>query len=119
MIYHVLKADEWEYARKQKDYTPATFDQDGFIHLCKADQFEAVVSRYFLGQGDLATLCLAPEALNAPLRYENLLGGDELYPHLYGPLNLDAVMNVIYFRTGQDHETGSDSIKNVRARLED
>jgi uncharacterized protein (DUF952 family) len=99
MIYHVLKSEEWEQVRKQEIYTPETFAQDGFIHLCTADQLEGVVSRYFTGQGELVALCIAIEALHVPLRYENLAGGDELFPHLYGPLNLDAIRDVIYLRS--------------------
>jgi uncharacterized protein (DUF952 family) len=119
MIYHILKPEEWEHARRQKVYTPATFGQDGFIHLCKADQIEGVVNRYFHEQGDLVVLCVAPEALIAPLRDENLLGGEELFPHLYGPLNLDAVRDVIYFQPQQDPITGSYSIESIRSRLKD
>jgi len=119
MVYHILRAEEWEYARRQKVYTPATFGQEGFIHLCEADQIEGVVNRYFLGQGDLVVLCVAPEALIAVLHYENLLGGEELFPHLYGPLNLDAVRDVIYFRPEQDHITGSYSIESIKSRLKD
>jgi uncharacterized protein (DUF952 family) len=100
MVYHILKAEDWEQVRKQQTYTPDKFAQDGFIHLCERDQIEGVVSRYFAGQGDLVGLCIALEALQAPLRYENLSGGDELFPHLYGPLNLDAVRDVISLRSG-------------------
>jgi len=40
-------------------------------------------------------LCINPQKLNAELRYENLLGGEAQFPHLYGPLNLDAVLEVL------------------------
>jgi uncharacterized protein (DUF952 family) len=117
MIYHILKAQEWELARSQSVYIPVTFGQDGFIHMCTQGQFEGVVNRYFLGQGDLVALCLAPEDLVAALRYENLEGGEELFPHLYGSLNLDAVRDVIYFQPEPDRTTGSYSIEAIRSRL--
>ena len=107
MIYHILKAEEWEHARNSRVYTPVTFEQEGFIHLCTADQIAGVVDRYFYGQAHLVMLSIAPEALAVKLHYENLLGGEELFPHLYGPLNLDAVRDVIHFRSGQDPLSGS------------
>jgi uncharacterized protein (DUF952 family) len=100
MIYHILTSNEWERAREQESYIPDTFTRDGFIHLCEAKQMEGVIRRYFTGQDGLVALCVAVESLRAPLRYENLLGGDELFPHLYGPLNLDAVTDVIALHTG-------------------
>ena len=100
MIYHILRSDEWERVREQESYTPETFTQDGFIHLCEAGQMEGVIRRYFTGQDGLVALCVAVESLRAPLRYENVLGGDELFPHLYGPLNLDAVIDVLALHSG-------------------
>ena len=119
MIYHILNAEEWERARNSSFYTPATFEQEGFIHLCEADQFAGVVDRYFFGQGNLVALCVAPEALVAELHYENLLGGGELFPHLYGPLNLDAVKDVLYFRSEQDHTSRHYSTDDIKSLLKD
>jgi uncharacterized protein (DUF952 family) len=119
MIYHILKAQDWERVRSHSAYTPLSFRQDGFIHMCAQDQFEGVVNRYFLGQGELVALCAAPESLVAELRYENLDGGDELFPHLYGPLNLDAVRDVIYFYPELDPTTGYYSISDIKSRLID
>ena len=95
MIYHILTADDWERARTSRFYTPAAFEQEGFIHLCEAGQLAEVGNRYFRGQRDLVVLWVEPEALTAELRYENLVGGEELFPHLYGPLNLEAVRGVV------------------------
>jgi uncharacterized protein (DUF952 family) len=117
MIYHILKAEEWEHVRNSRVYAPMMFEQEGFIHLCMADQLAGVVDRYFSGQEQLALLCVEPEALVARLQYENLVGGEEQFPHLYGPLNLDAVRDVIYFRSGQDPTTGHNSIDDISSRI--
>jgi len=94
MVYHILTSAEWERARSNSTYTPPAFEQEGFIHLCDEDQIAGVIERYFPEPEDLVVLCIKPEQLNAELRYENLLGGEEQFPHLYGPLNLDAVLDV-------------------------
>jgi uncharacterized protein (DUF952 family) len=64
-------------------------------------------------------LCVAPGSLIAPLSYENLSGGDELFPHLYGPLNPDAVMKVINFDSVQLNEAGSTFIESIWSQLKD
>jgi uncharacterized protein (DUF952 family) len=119
MLYHILKAQDWEHVQTQKVYVPETFAQEGFIHLCKADQFEGVVNRYFYGQGDLVALCIAPEALIAELRYENLFAGKELFPHLYGPLNLDAVRDLICFRSRQSRTSRPFTIESIKSQISD
>jgi uncharacterized protein (DUF952 family) len=98
MIFHILQTAEWEHERSNSIYTPATFEQEGFIHLCDEEQIAGVVERYFPEPADLVALCIEPDKLKAELRYENLLGGEELFPHLYGPLNLDAVLEVLPIR---------------------
>ncbi len=50
-----------------------------------------VIERYYKGVDGLVVLELDPSRLDAPLKYENTVGGTELFPHLYGALNLAAV----------------------------
>jgi uncharacterized protein (DUF952 family) len=47
-------------------------------------------------------LCIEEEKLTAPVRYENLEGGKELFPHIYGPLNLEAVAQALAFSPGAE-----------------
>ncbi len=57
----------------------------------------------FAGAGELVLLCVAPDRLRAPLRYEvGDAGRTELFPHLYGPLNADAVLRALPFAEGRD-----------------
>lgn len=95
MVYHVLTSEEWERARNNNIYMPPAFEQEGFIHLCEKDQIAGVIERYFPEAGDLVLLCIEPQLLESELRYENLLGGEEQFPHLYSPLNLNAVLEVL------------------------
>jgi uncharacterized protein (DUF952 family) len=62
-----------------------------------------VANARFAGAGDLVLLCVAPDRLRAPLRYEpGDPGSDELFPHLYGPLAIDAVVDALAFAEGPD-----------------
>jgi uncharacterized protein (DUF952 family) len=62
-----------------------------------------VANARFAGVRDLVLLCVAADRLEAPLRYEpGDPGSDELFPHLYGPLNADAVLRALPFTEGPD-----------------
>jgi len=100
MFFHIASAAEW--ARREQTYAPSSFESDRFIHCSTAAQIEAVASRLFRGNADLLVLSIDPDRLQAPVRYENLEGGDEPFPHIYGPLNLDAVVTVRAMRVSED-----------------
>jgi uncharacterized protein (DUF952 family) len=102
MIYHVLKTVDWQSASKEKFYQPAAFAQDGFIHCCQAEMIEHVGNDYYRGEKGLALLAIDPRAVNAEIKYEDTVGGGFAFPHIYGPLNVDAVRAVIDFSPNPD-----------------
>ena len=67
---------------------------EGFIHFSKQEQVKGVLERYYKGQIDLLLLQVEESKLTANLKYELALSVNELFPHLFGPLNLDAVITV-------------------------
>ena len=84
-------------------YVAAGCEADGFIHLSTREQVVRVANARFAGAGGLVLLCVAPDRLRAPLRYEvGDPGSTELFPHLYGPLNADAVVRALPFAEGPD-----------------
>jgi uncharacterized protein (DUF952 family) len=81
---------------------PSAFGAEGFIHLSTPAQVLRVADARFAGARDLVLLCVSVGRLRAPLRYEpGDPGSDELFPHLYGPLNVDAVVRVVPFGEGE------------------
>ncbi len=66
----------------------------GFIHCSRIDQVLRVANAFYKDLEDLLLLCIATEELEAEVKYEDLLGEGMSFPHLYGPLNLDAVAAV-------------------------
>jgi uncharacterized protein (DUF952 family) len=94
-ILHVTPAALWEKAQAQGEYRGDTLATEGFIHCCSPGQLAGVISRYFHGQTGLVVLRIDPEMLMPPLRWERPPGSTETFPHLYGPLNLDAVVEVV------------------------
>ncbi|ELS05006.1 hypothetical protein Xen7305DRAFT_00047440 [Xenococcus sp. PCC 7305] len=97
IIYHITSAQEWDLAQSQGEYEPRQFAAEGFIHCSHAHQLEAVMKRFFQGQTDLVVLEINSAALKCDVIEENLEGGAELYPHIYGKLPLDAVIDCKYF----------------------
>lgn len=102
VIVHVTTRSDWEQARASGTYAPPSLVADGFIHFSDVEQVVAVANAAFGAQPDLVLLCVAVDRLQAPLRYESGEAGSESFPHLYGHLNLDAVVAVVPFVEGDD-----------------
>lgn len=97
LLFHVADASEWEAARAVGRYERSTrglsLAEVGFVHLSTADQWPAVLERFYSDHhGELVLLTVDPSRLSAPVRWEPPHeDSDELFPHLYGPLEVGAV----------------------------
>lgn len=96
-IYHIATRADWDRAERDGEYTTSTagrtLAEEGFIHASQATQVADVANRYYRGvAGDLVVLVIDPARLRAPVRYEHVPGADAPFPHIYGPLNTDAVL---------------------------
>jgi uncharacterized protein (DUF952 family) len=80
----------------------ATLEQRGFIHCSFREQVQGVADLAYRGRDDVVLLEIDPDLLVAPVRAEEGDGGGAVFPHLYGPLNRDAVVRVVPVRPGQD-----------------
>lgn len=94
IVYHITTAAEWEIAEVQGHYAAPSLATEGFIHLSAVNQVAGVLERYYSGQTDLVKLSIDTDRLEKPLRYELAPSVNEKFPHLYGALNLDAVVGV-------------------------
>ncbi|MEV7848066.1 DUF952 domain-containing protein [Streptomyces cyaneofuscatus] len=106
-LLHLAEAPLWEAARGTGTYEMSTrgrtLQEEGFIHLSLPHQLPGV-ARMLYGDGagggggaggrDLVVLVVDPARLTAPVRYEAMKPGGEEFPHLYGPLPVDAVVEV-------------------------
>ena len=89
-LFHITTRAAWQEARGAGEYRAASLEREGFIHLSTAAQWPATLARFFRGERDLVLLAIRPSALRAPVRFEPADG--DRFPHLYGALNLDAVI---------------------------
>jgi len=94
-ILHITSRDAWRRAVHEGIYRADTLPTQGFIHASRPDQVVAVANALFRGRRDLVLLVIDPDIVQAEIRFEVV--GDELYPHVYGPLNLDAITAALEF----------------------
>jgi uncharacterized protein (DUF952 family) len=95
LIYKILPRSEWEDARAAGRFRGSAVDlADGYIHFSTAAQAQETAARHFAGKVGLLVLEVDGDALGAALRWEPSRGGD-LFPHLYGDLQVDAVLRVL------------------------
>src|SRR5512136_2799106 len=98
IILHVTSRKTWSAAQKNRQYTADSLAGEGFIHCSKVSQIMRVADNFFAGQHGLVILLIDPARLIPELRWEP--GADletELFPHIYGPINLDAVVDILDF----------------------
>ena len=92
VIYKIVPAALWQTAEAAGRFDGASIDlTDGFIHFSTAEQARATAARYFSGQEGLLLVAVDAAALGDKLVFEPSRGGD-LFPHLYAPLLLSAVL---------------------------
>lgn len=100
MLLHIIENTVWQAAQASASYAPASLAAEGFIHLSQPGQVVWVANQFYQGQTGLLLLCIDPERLAPALRYDEV-PGHGTFPHLYGPLNLDAVVQVLPLETGE------------------
>ena len=102
LIYKISSRDLWREAERRGAFEGAPVDlADGFIHFSAAHQAAETAAKHFRGQADLVLAAVEVERLGPALRWEPSRGGD-LFPHLYGPLPMDAVIWTVDLPLGED-----------------
>ena len=94
LIYHVTTKQEWDSAMQKGYYTVPTLESEGFIHCCEDKQLNGVLERYYAGKKSLIKLVIDSKKLIPGLKYELAPSVNKHFPHVYGPINLDAVLHV-------------------------
>jgi uncharacterized protein (DUF952 family) len=102
IVLHITTDTAWAAAKAQGAYTADSLASEGFIHCSTPSQVVWVANTRFRGRTDLILLHIDPSKLAAEVRYENLEGGDLLFPHVYGPIPASAVVDVTAFRPADD-----------------
>ncbi len=95
LILHITTRRDWEQAKKVGIYKTQSLEKQGFIHCSYPDQLVKVADANYPGRKGLVLLCIESNRVRADVHEEG--AGDESYPHIFGPLNLDSVAKVLEF----------------------
>jgi len=107
MIFHITSRAAWDSALGAGIYEADSLATEGFIHCSTAAQYIWVANQRFHGRTDLLLLHIDPTRLRSEVRYENLEGGENLFPHVYGAIPIGAVLNVVPLRPLDDGSFGA------------
>ena len=101
-IFHITTRELWRRSITRGQYTHESLRSEGFIHCSAKEQVLGVAHARFAGQDDLVLLRIDTSDVMSVIQYEKPSGSEESYPHIYGPLNHDAVKAVIDFPPSAD-----------------
>lgn len=98
-IYHIAYPADWEQAQQQGEYRISTrgrtLEEQGFIHAGEAHQVEPVANAIYSADDGLIVLVIDPTLLTSELQYDDVRGQPDPFPHIYGPLNVEAVTGIL------------------------
>jgi uncharacterized protein (DUF952 family) len=103
LIFHITSRRAWDETQERGNYRAESFATEGFIHCSTVSQVLPVAENFYKGQHGLVLLVIEPTLLSSDLKWEPPSGGTppaglpkgDMFPHIYGPINLDAVVNVV------------------------
>jgi uncharacterized protein (DUF952 family) len=102
LIFHLTYKEAWEAARPTGEYAAPSLAEEGFIHCSKdIPQLVKVAARLYPGETGLMVLDVDLDKLKSPVKHEPSRSG-EIYPHIYGMLNADAVVRERDLRVDSD-----------------
>lgn len=99
MIFHLAEQSTWESG---PPYLPDSLQAEGFIHCSTAKQLLGVANTRYSGRDDLVLVTIDPNNLSAPLVYEDCYESGQRFPHIYGTIDVDAVVGVEPFQPLSD-----------------
>jgi uncharacterized protein (DUF952 family) len=94
IIYHIVTIADWEQQKNNELYIHPSLAIEGFIHSSTAAQLAATINRYYAGQEKVIVLHIDVTKLQPELVYELAPSVNEYFPHIFGELNIDAVVKV-------------------------
>jgi uncharacterized protein (DUF952 family) len=102
LLFHVTTKDDWKQFNNSGSYEPESFDSDGFIHCSTGEQVEATANRIFGEYDEILLLVIDATTLHEDIKYEEDEEIGESFPHLYTPLNTNAIIDKITIKAEDD-----------------
>ncbi len=102
IVYCITTIEKWEHAKSKGIYLDESLNNEGFIHCSFSHQLVRVANKHFNGINNLLILCINCKHLKSNIIDEDLYNLNELYPHIYGPINVEAVIKTVAFSCNRD-----------------
>jgi uncharacterized protein (DUF952 family) len=90
-IYHITTKSEWQKAIETGAYVAPSLNEEGFIHCCDENQVDFIKEKYYSNSIDLVKLCIDIQKLASQYIFEWSNSLEQTFPHVYGPINIEAV----------------------------
>ena len=110
-ILHITHSQDWQTALENGAYHTPSLEKDGFIHCSTDSQALRVANNFYRAQTDLVLLVIDTDRLQSPLKFEGPINpgtgqaetdNPDLFPHVYGAINIEAVVKVVAFPPNAD-----------------
>lgn len=103
LIFHLVPNGDWKKFQESGVYSPDSLEKEGFIHCSTGKQVQKVANRRFPGRNDLLLLIIDVASLESDVKLEDSTESkEEQYPHIYGPINIDAIIDKIKLEPEED-----------------
>lgn len=106
MIFHLALAEDWAMAQQSGVYATSTrgltLAEVGYVHASFAHQVAETYRRFYTDAGEVVLLAIDESRLRSPVVVEQLDGAPEAFPHIYGPVDLGAVVDVTPYPAGAE-----------------
>ena len=95
IIFHLVTKSDWREHQNRGLYRPESLEEEGFIHCSTGSQVQETANRYYSGQRGVLLLVINTNQVAPEIKYEESEERGEAFPHIYGPLNTDAILDKI------------------------
>jgi uncharacterized protein (DUF952 family) len=102
LLFHITTKDNWKQFNNGGNYEPESLDSEGFIHCSTGTQVEATANRVFGNKDEILLLVIDATTLHEDIKYEKDENTGEKFPHLYNPLNINAIIDRITIKAEDD-----------------
>ena len=95
IISHIIRNDEWDRIKENEFYFPKSLEEDGFTHCSSLKQVCKVADYIYPSESGIILLLIETDKLDSKVVWEDLYNLYEEYPHIYGPINISSVIEVV------------------------
>lgn len=98
LLFHLTTKENWNKYKKSGNYEPESLESDGFIHCSTGSHVEDTANRFFAGQDEILLLIIDASMIREDIKYEKDDETGEKFPHIYGPVSVNAIIDKIEIR---------------------